>query len=336
MPHYRSAPYAALVLVAALLLNGCAETNLAMHAVKNLNHREPDVRPKPVYKVGQPYQVDGVWYYPAENWRYSANGVASWYGDNFHGRVTANGEIYDKMALTAAHPTLPMPSKVRVTNLRNGRTLDLRVNDRGPFVANRVIDVSQRAAQILGFEQDGTAPVRVQILADESQQLKLLALNSSKGAGDDMAFKAAPIASVQVAEMTATPVALRMEPRPESRPLALQVLAPVAAPAPMATSAPARASSRAAAPAPAPANGLQQPSGMYVQAGAFRSYENAAALRRRLSPIGTTAISQSDEGERTWYLVRIGPVASKNAAESVKRQVAQAGIADARLVSVVR
>src|SRR5690242_12256883 len=118
-----------------------------------------------IYKVGQPYQIDGTWYYPAEDFNYDETGIASWYGEAFHAKVTANGEVFDLNALTAAHKTLPMPCIVQVTNLENGRSIELRVNDRGPFVRGRIIDVSRRAAQLLGFEGQGTTKVRVQVLA---------------------------------------------------------------------------------------------------------------------------------------------------------------------------
>ncbi len=120
------------------------------------------------YRVGVPYQIHGVWYYPAVDYNYDRTGVASWYGEQFEGRLTANGEIFDLNDLTAAHTTLPMPSIVQVTNLQNGRSLQLRVNDRGPFVDGRLIDVSRRAAQLLGFEKQGTTLVRVTVLKDES------------------------------------------------------------------------------------------------------------------------------------------------------------------------
>lgn len=113
-------------------------------------------------KVGRPYQVNGVWYHPKRDPHYNETGIASWYGAKFHGRRTANGEIYDMNELTAAHPTLPLPSRVLVTNLENGRQLILRVNDRGPFARGRIIDVSRRAAQLLGFQRNGVARVRVQ------------------------------------------------------------------------------------------------------------------------------------------------------------------------------
>src|SRR5262245_31270042 len=113
------------------------------------------------YRVGRPYTVGGRLYVPEEDRGYSAIGLASWYGDDFHGRLTANGEIFDMTSISAAHPTLPMPSYARVTNLNNGKSLIVRVNDRGPYHANRVMDVSHRAAKLLEFDRIGTARVRV-------------------------------------------------------------------------------------------------------------------------------------------------------------------------------
>lgn len=114
-----------------------------------------------VYKVGVPYQVGGRWYHPRIDPAYDRTGIASWYGDDFHGRRTANGEIYDMAALSAAHPTMPLPSYAWVTNLANGRTILVRVNDRGPYAHDRIIDMSRRAARALGFESHGTTQVRV-------------------------------------------------------------------------------------------------------------------------------------------------------------------------------
>jgi rare lipoprotein A len=114
-----------------------------------------------VYKVGNPYKIDGILYTPTEERRYDRTGLASFYGEDFHGRKTANGEIFDMWALSAAHPTLPMPSYAYVTNLTNGRTLLVRINDRGPYARGRLIDLSRASARLLGFEARGTAPVRV-------------------------------------------------------------------------------------------------------------------------------------------------------------------------------
>jgi rare lipoprotein A len=114
------------------------------------------------YRVGKPYTVAGRTYVPEENSSYRAEGIASWYGDDFHGRLTANGEIYDMHSISAAHPTLPIPCYVRVTNLANRKSLVVRVNDRGPYVGNRVIDLSVRAAKLLGFHDKGLGRVRVE------------------------------------------------------------------------------------------------------------------------------------------------------------------------------
>jgi peptidoglycan lytic transglycosylase len=122
-------------------------------------------------KTGRPYQIAGRWYYPAVDPDYDEIGFASWYGPNFHGRLTANGERFDMNEMTAAHRTLPLPSYVRVTNLSNGRSAILRVNDRGPFANNRILDVSRRGAQVLGFQEQGVQRVRVQIVTRDGRAL---------------------------------------------------------------------------------------------------------------------------------------------------------------------
>lgn len=148
-----------LVALSGWLLAGCTSSPPGGY---------PEGRGVGAYRVGAPYQIHGVWYYPAVDYNYDRTGVASWYGEQFEGRLTANGEIFDLNDLTAAHTTLPMPSIVQVSNLQNGRSLQLRVNDRGPFRDGRLIDVSRRAAQLLGFERQGTTLVRVTVLKDES------------------------------------------------------------------------------------------------------------------------------------------------------------------------
>src|ERR1700737_3320864 len=123
---------------------------------------EPVPKGGGVYRVGKPYTVAGRVYVPEEDSGYREEGLASWYGDDFHGRLTANGEVFDMGSLTAAHPTLPMPSYARVTNLSNGKSLVVRVNDRGPYHGNRLIDVSNKAAELLEFKGNGVAHVRVE------------------------------------------------------------------------------------------------------------------------------------------------------------------------------
>ena len=176
----------------AVMLAGCAAT--PEFASERHSHF---VRGQPNYTVA-PYQVNGVWYYPKVDYGYDETGTASWYGEQFNHRPTSDGEIFDMNELSAAHKTLPLPSVVEVTNLQNGRELELRVNDRGPFVGDRLIDVSRRAAQLLGFEGGGTARVRVRILKDESIQVAAAAMHGQVGPVTAVAA-ATPVVQTRVA-----------------------------------------------------------------------------------------------------------------------------------------
>ena len=207
----------AIYAASGLFLAGCAETQLATHVAKKTareiygtpgamagDDRTPRqalasaspgqrVPARPIYKIGDPYQIDGAWYYPKEDFRTAETGIASWYGADFHGKPTANGEVYDMNAVTAAHRTLQMPSVVRVTNLENGRSLTLRVNDRGPFARGRVIDLSKRSAELLGVYEVGTAKVRVEVLSEESQMVKEAALRGQPADMIQLASLRAPV-----------------------------------------------------------------------------------------------------------------------------------------------
>src|SRR6266478_3441371 len=208
---WRLAPVSVLIVV-ALVLAACSGTRHAPSAGATA-----DTRGRAIYKVGNPYQIDGAWYYPAEDWNYNETGIASWYGEAFHGKNTANGESFDLNAVTAAHRTLPLPTIVEVTNLDNGRSIQVRVNDRGPYARGRIIDLSRRSSQLLGFEPQGTAKVRVKILVPESIQAAGLARRN--GSDQDKAVavldvpKAAPRASV-AAEPLAAPSGVRVAPPP--------------------------------------------------------------------------------------------------------------------------
>jgi rare lipoprotein A len=154
---------AVLALAVALTVGGCGSSR---------GIPGPTGTPYRPYMVGQPYEINGRTYYPREDFDYDRTGTASWYGSDFHGRRTANGETYDMNALTAAHPTLPMPTIARVTNLENGRSVVVRINDRGPFAEDRIIDLSRAGAREIGFENAGLARVRVTVLREASLQLK--------------------------------------------------------------------------------------------------------------------------------------------------------------------
>lgn len=138
-----------------LLLAGCASEPKEFE-YKNLTEEVEAIKADGgIYKVGNPYTVMGQSYTPREDYGYVETGMASWYGDDFHNKRTANGETYDMRAVTAAHRTLPLPSIVRVTNLENGRSIIARVNDRGPYVKNRIIDLSEKGAELLGYKNKG-------------------------------------------------------------------------------------------------------------------------------------------------------------------------------------
>jgi rare lipoprotein A len=210
------------------------------------------------YLVGRPYHVAGRWYYPRENDHYVGVGMASWYGDAFHGRKTANGEVYDKMALSAAHPTMPLPSYARVTNLSNGYSVIVRVNDRGPYAAGRVMDVSSRVADVLDFKRMGTAKVKVEYVgrapmegSDDNQLLATLKTDGSPAQIDGVAPTMMAEASAPSFSLFGSKPAAAPEPPPPPPPPPEATAPP---PPPPEASAPApEQPAEAQAPEPAPA-----------------------------------------------------------------------------------
>lgn len=283
------------------------------------------------YKVGNPYQIGGVWYYPASDYAYTETGIASWYGPGFHGRATANGETYDQNALTAAHRTLPMPSMVRVTNLDNGRQLVLKVNDRGPFAHNRIVDVSRRAAQLLGFEQQGTARVRVEIMDEESRQLAMLHGAATPAATQTAGVRpsAAAPGSPQVTAAPAGTVTTETLAPPGQAMTGKSTVMPRTVPEPAIGKA-----SVAAGPQPdgrvttVPVHSTA----MFVQAGAFTNVANANRLRAKLAPLGRSQVVPAVIGNQRFYRVRVGPIASLAQADIVLARVVAAGHPEARII----
>jgi rare lipoprotein A len=268
-----------------------------------------------VYKVGQPYQIDNVWYYPREQPDYDETGIASWYGPTFYGKSTANGEIYTGDQFTAAHKTLPMPVNVRVTNLDNGKSLVVRVNDRGPYARGRIIDLSKRAAELLDVVQTGTARVRVTYLG--RSDLNGAPPPSETPPAIANAVPAAPAGKVDSAALGNVPGAS-------------------VAPPPKVASLPA--------PAPIPAQMFAdtQPTGqvtkvpvptatrLYVQVGAFSKMENARAMLGKLG--GDLRISTLQRGGQTLYRVRTGPLNSVQDADAALSRITGAGANDAHIV----
>ena len=187
---------------------------------------EPVPKGGGTYRIGKPYTVGGRIYVPEEDTSYREEGMASWYGDDFHGRLTANGEVFDMASLTAAHPTLPMPCYARVTNLGNGKSLVVRVNDRGPYHGNRLIDVSNRAAELLEFKGNGVARVRVEYVAraplEGSDDRQLMAtLRTGEPAPSPSLVRVASARSF-IPELSSSARPIRGEvPMPEGRPYSL-------------------------------------------------------------------------------------------------------------------
>src|SRR6201989_2266332 len=187
---------------------------------------EPVPKGGGTYRVGKPYMVAGRVYVPEEDASYREEGVASWYGDDFHGRLTANGEVFDMDSLSAAHPTLPMPCYARVTNLSNGKSLIVRVNDRGPYHGNRLIDVSNKAAELLEFKGNGVARVRVEYVGraplEGSDDCQLMATLRSGTPAPSPSLGRVSSARPFVPEVFSSSRAIRSEvPMPEGRPYSL-------------------------------------------------------------------------------------------------------------------
>jgi rare lipoprotein A len=163
--HFRRIARIGAIVGGCFALAACSSARMASnseYSPKVIADGEPVPKGGGAFRVGQPYTINGHTYYPNDNHSYRAEGIASWYGPDFHGRLTANGEIFDMHAISAAHPTMPLPSYARVTNLDNGRSIIVRVNDRGPYARNRIIDVSIGTAKALAFYGDGLARVRVE------------------------------------------------------------------------------------------------------------------------------------------------------------------------------
>lgn len=306
-----------LVSLAAglLALAGCNEMKLALHVVKKLGLETEETEPLPAaaeeegYKLGEPYEIDHVWYFPNYDANYDRTGVASWYGHPFHGRPTANGERYDMNDVTAAHPTLPLPSRVRVTNLENGRQLVLRVNDRGPFIDGRLIDVSRRAAQLLGFYRKGLAEVRVEYLGLDHLE-------------PDVPW---PADSPKARLANGTPSATAMAHGVASSTAAVE--RPLAKPLGTEASNPAQAENRHSAA------GRSRSRGFLVEAAALDQRDDADRLSAVVRSLGTVAVEPERRGGRVVYAVRIGPVDSDDEAATILAQLNRAGLTDSHIIA---
>ena len=241
----------------------------------------------------------GQWYYPSDDRGYDTTGVASWYGPGFHGLSTANGEPYDQDGLTAAHKTLPLPCYVEVTNLENGRQLVVRVNDRGPFVGTRLIDLSRRSAQLLGIDRAGTAKVRVRRVFPDNATIAALAPKFTTAVVYADADRKQPASAPPPVVVANTPVPVATVAVPAAVPV---VLAPATV---------------------VPAN-------VFVQVAALSDQGRAAWLSGYLKSYGSTVVERAAAG---LWRVRLGPYQSRAAATPILAQVQAAGYTAAVIVA---
>jgi len=253
---------------------------------------------------------------------YVERGVASWYGTEFHGLRTSTGEPYDMFAMTAAHKTLPLPCYARITNLSNGRSVVVRINDRGPFVANRIVDLSYSAATRLDMIRSGTAFVELDVLNPAAPTL------TASMPVNVPAAQAASVGVSSVPAMSAPPVAAAANPTPPgaavTAPAALATGASAAVPVAAPLAAPVAAP--VAAPAAAPTGSL------YIQVGAYARVENAAGAVRRLRAAGfENVVTLAPDAHQPLQRVRIGPIASVQQFDTTIDRLGALGFSNARL-----
>lgn len=271
----------------------------ALPPVSRLEPGKPVVSAAPY--AGPPYQVEGKWYVPAYEPNYDEVGIASWYGPTFHGKNSASGEVFDENAMTAAHPTLPIPSLARVTNLENGKSVIVRLNDRGPFVDDRIIDMSKKAGAALGMQAKGTAKVRVQYVGPAPAEANSLPSQPIQVRSEAVETRSA---------FPAIPTQPASEPTPSfvgGQPLALLVTAPVR----MAVAQPAQVSAQR---------------GYFLQAGSFADLGNAHALRDKLRDLGQVSVVAADVKGTEFYRVMVGPWTSRSEADHAQSRIAGKGV----------
>jgi rare lipoprotein A len=260
------------------------------------------------YHVGKPYQVAGKWFKPREQPGYDKSGNASWYGEAFHGRKTSNGEFFDMNMFTAAHPTLPLPSYARVTNLENGESVVVRINDRGPFVGTRIIDLSKAAASKLDYKRKGKTSVRVQWIGNAplNDQGKHLAMMNRKNA--DGASMRTLIASVDGPARGNDRVQVASNDRDENAGVAQVKYEPEMK--------------------------AKRNEAHIVQIGSFKSLEGAESARAALEGVGPVQVYEWQSAQGPLYKVQIGPFKSEISAEAALEDAVARGYDKARVAKV--
>ena len=323
-------------MMLALLLAACGTTS-------NSTGTSPSPRDavaNPHQKIGTPYYVSGIRYVPREQPNYVATGTASWYGPKFHGRLTANGEVFDMERLTAAHKTLPLPSLVKVTNLENNRSVVVRLNDRGPFSGDRVIDLSKKTAETLGMKEKGLAEVRVEYvgpadmkyaITHTGQRENYAALEPPRRYRNQIPDVVLAHTEPNTEEETADILTASLNTMPEEPEVVEKDLEPIAIvmsddTIPSASNVPVPAETK-------PPRDLSPTGASYfVQVGVFSNPENAAAASSRFAEYLPMTLEAVAVGNDLRQRLRIGPYAHEFAAEAALREAVEHGFADAHIV----
>ena len=255
---------------------------------------------KPIYKIGKKYNVGGKYYYPKKDLYYNKTGIASWYGPKFHGKLTANGEIYNQYALTAAHKTLPLPSAVKVTNLKNNKSIVLRINDRGPFVNDRIIDLSSKAADILDLKREGTGLVRVQILREKSLYLEKLAKQGSFPEINDLKETELPNITIP------SKVTVKIKDTKNQKIVTKKINYNL--------------------------KNLNKEYKIYIKLASFSSKKNAEIMKKKVSYIEEVKIYKIYKMNKTMYQVKAGPFLSVEKVDQLHYLLLQKGMQGAKII----
>ena len=290
-------------IIFLILIQGCTSSVevAANLGKKYLIPKEEKKRiQKPIYKIGKKYNVGGKYYYPKKDLYYNKTGIASWYGPKFHGKLTANGEIYNQYALTAAHKTLPLPSAVKVTNLKNNKSIVLRINDRGPFVNDRIIDLSSKAADILDLKREGTGLVRVQILKEKSLYLEKLAKQGSFPEINDLKETELPNITIP------SKVAVKIKDTKNQKIVTKKINYNL--------------------------KNLNKEYKIYIKLASFSSKKNAEIMKKKVSYIDKVKIYKIYKSNKTLYQVKAGPFLSVEKVDQLHSLLLQKGMQGAKII----
>jgi rare lipoprotein A len=302
--------YSAVFIAIGLIAAGCSSSKKKdpFAGIGSPYYSKPGPLPKGGgrYHVGKPYEVAGVWFAPKEQPGYDKVGVASWYGPQFHRRMTSNGEWFDMNELTAAHATLPLPSYAKVSNLENGHNVIVRINDRGPFVGTRIIDMSRRSAEVLGFKPQGMAKVRVQYIGPaplNDQGQHLAAMNRELRRGTPLNRMMAAAEGRWSGETQVATLDQGLDSHP---PVETDI---------------------------ASASADYETPDYFVQVGSFADPYNAERAREELANSGPVEVQELMGSQGPLYRVRIGPMKNEGQAQLALRQAVDLGHPDARLIT---